>query len=93
VLSDGSIGVYRRRRNQSGQPLALREGERGARFLRSGPRFCLDGSTPLSHLYEIDILTPLTPVWSDRIPRTELASSEKKSDVEIEGMKKYLGMK
>jgi hypothetical protein len=46
-----------------------------------------DGTTPLSHLYEIDIPTPLTSVWSDRIPRAELASREKKSDVEIEGMK------
>lgn len=60
--------------------------------MSSGPEFRFDGTTPLSHLYEIDIPALITPVWDDRIPRAELASREKKSDVEIEGMKKYLGM-
>src|SRR5512133_597576 len=55
----------------------LKQGGWTAHFLSSGPEFRFDGTTPHSHLYEIDIPTPLTPVWDDRIPRTELASSEK----------------
>ena len=79
MLSDGSIGVYRRRRNQSGQPLALREGERGARFLRSGPRFRLDGSTPLANLYEIDIPMPRTAA-----PDASIDGEIAKRDPELE---------
>src|SRR5262245_49294025 len=72
---------------------ALKEGEWDARFVSQGPRFCLDGTTPLASVYEIDLPTPRTPVWNDRIPPAELATKEKKSSVEIEGIKKYLGMK
>ena len=61
----------------------------------SGPRFDLSYSTQPASVYEIEFPMPRTPIWNDRIPAAELAlpSSAKKSDVEIEGMKKYLGMK
>jgi hypothetical protein len=65
------------------------------RFLTSGPEFRLDGSTPTANVYEIDIPSPRTPVWGDRIPDTELAlpSSAKKISRELEGFRKYWGLK
>jgi len=66
-----------------------------ANFLTSGREFHLSGVTKLSHTFEINIPVERTAVPGDRIPAAELAlpSSAKKSDVEIEGMRKYLGMK
>ena len=74
---------------------ALREGEWDARFVSQGPQFHLSGQTPLTNLYEINIPMPMTPIWDNRIQPAELAtpSSAKKSDVEMEGLKKYLGIK
>jgi hypothetical protein len=73
----------------------LKEKGWDARFLTSGPEFRLDGSTPLANVYEIDIPTPRTPVWGDRIPDAELAlpSSAKKISRELEGFRKYWGLK
>jgi hypothetical protein len=46
-------------------------------FLGSGPEFRLDGSTPLSHLYEIYIPVERTAVANDRIPTYPLADRER----------------
>jgi len=51
----------------------------------------LDGSTPLSHTYEIHLPMERTAVPDGRIVG-DLATP-KKTDVEIEGIKKYLGYK
>ena len=47
-----------------------------ARFVTSGPEFRLDGSTPLSHTYEIHLPIERTAIPGDRITG-ELASSDK----------------
>jgi hypothetical protein len=66
-----------------------------ANFVNSVPQFNLDGTTPMADIYEIDIPTPRTPVWGDRIPDAELAlpSSAKKISRELEGFRKYWGLK
>jgi hypothetical protein len=70
----------------------LKAGAWDTHFITSGPEFRPDGSTPMSHVYTIDIPAPRTPVPDDRIPAYPLASPEKKSEVETEAIKRYLGI-
>jgi hypothetical protein len=69
----------------------LRDWEWSPIMLSSGPQFNLDGSTPLSFVYEIDIPVERTAVANDLI-RGELASPEtRKTSMEVEALRRYLG--
>ena len=63
-----------------------------ARFVTSGPEFNLDGTTKLSHTFEINIPVERTAIPDGRIPPAELAtpSSSKKLDPEVEAFRKWL---
>src|SRR5262245_24366145 len=69
---------------------ALSEGAWNVRFVNQGPQFHLNGQTPLTNLYEVEIPMPMTPVWDDRIPPAELASSDKGRSAEVETLLKYV---
>jgi hypothetical protein len=68
---------------------ALREGDWDANFISSGPRFELDGTTPLANVYEIDIPTPRTPVWGDRIPDFPLAEKVDPNSESVKMLKEW----
>ena len=71
----------------------LREAEFDARYISSGPRFCLNYTTEMASVYEVAFPMPRTPIWNDRIPPAELATGDKKRDTEAELILKHLGYK
>jgi len=58
----------------------------------SGPEFHLNGTTTLSHTFEINIPVERTAVPGDRITG-ELASSDKGRPAEVVAMLKSIGFK
>jgi hypothetical protein len=58
----------------------------------AGLRFCPNGAQPCM-TYQIQLAPERQPVFDDRIIRGELASEDRKrSDVELEAMRRYLGI-
>jgi hypothetical protein len=58
-----------------------------------GPRFMLDGTTPMASVYEIDIPHDRPAVPTDRVNILHEAPSERiSSPAEVEAVKKHLGL-
>ena len=55
-------------------------------WLSSGPRFCLDGTTPTASVYEIDLPPDRPAVVDDRSVKGEMASGELKAFRKLHGL-------
>lgn len=60
-------------------------------FRNAGLRFCISGIAEPCNTYEIQIEGDRIPIHDDRTIRGEIAQP-KKTDVELQGMRKYLGL-
>ena len=62
------------------------------RFLSSGSQFCINGTTPLSHLFEIEFPVERSAVPGDRITG-KLSDGKRGMSEEVKVMRKHLGLK